>query len=103
MTPAEITILCLVYVATLVLAQRGAAFVVPDQQEVAFLAAAVICGVVAGYLYAGRERRPATKGVIFPAAAPLAVLALVVGMMTQLLWQPFVSPAISLAIGGSSR
>jgi hypothetical protein len=99
MTPAEITILCLVYVASLVLAQRGSAFVVPDQQEIAFLVAAVICGSIAGYMYYGRERRPAGKGVIFSAAAPLAVLALVVGMMTQLLWQPFVSPAISLTVG----
>src|SRR4051794_29160552 len=100
MTPAEITILCLVYVATLLLAQRGCAFVVPEQQEIAFGVAGLLCGLLAGYLYYGRERRGASKGVVFSAAAPMAVLALVVGMVTQLLWQPFDSPAIALTIGG---
>ena len=96
MTPAEITIITLVYVATLVLGQRATAFVLPDQQEVGFLIAGVATALVAGFMYGMRERRKAPIGVIFSAAAPMAVLALVVGMLTQLLWQPFVYPEVSL-------
>jgi hypothetical protein len=97
MTPAEITILALVYVATLLLAQRGAAFVFPDAQEIGFAAAAIVGSLLAGFLYHSRERRDPTKMVIFSAGATMAVLALVVGELTQLLWQPFLYPSISLA------
>jgi hypothetical protein len=96
MTPAEITIVSLVYVATLLLAQRGAAFVFPDLQEVGFLVAVVVGSMLAGFLYYGRERRDPSKAVVFAVAAPMAVLALVVGQLTQLLWQPFLHPLISL-------
>src|SRR5262245_35771788 len=95
MTGAEITIVSLIYVATLLLTQRGAAFVVP---EVGFLAAAFVGSVLAAFLYYGRERRTAPKMVMFTVGAAMAVLSLVIGTLTQLLWQPFMHPPISLAV-----
>jgi hypothetical protein len=102
MTPAEITIVCLVYIATLLLGQRGAAFVLPDAQEIAFLLAAVIASAVAGYLYYSRERKRASVGVVFSVAGPMAVLAIVLGQLTQLLWQPFTYPLVALAAGAGA-
>ena len=96
MTRPEMIIVSLVYVAVLLLAQRGAAFVFPDFQEIGFLVAVLVGSLVAGFLYYGRERREASKAVVFSAAVPMAVLALVVGQVTQLLWQPFLYPTISL-------
>src|SRR5436309_2630423 len=98
MTPAEVIVLCFVYVATLILGQRAAAFLLPEAQEFGFLLAAVVGSLTAGVLFHARERRKAPWVIVFSAAAAMAVLALVVGEVTQLLWQPFVFPHISLPV-----
>src|SRR5580765_6812608 len=98
MTPAEVIVLCLLYVATLILGQRVAAFVVPAAQEIGFLLAAVVGGLTASVLYYHRERKRAPGVIVFATGAYMAVLAIVVGLLTQLIWQTMVFPYISLPI-----
>jgi hypothetical protein len=98
MTPAEVIVVCFVYVAVLILGQRAAAFLLPEAQEIGFVLAAVVGSLTAAVLYHSREKRRAPWVIIFGAGAYMAVLALVVGMATQLLWQPFLFPSISLPV-----
>src|SRR3954462_12385836 len=98
MTPAEVIVLCFVYVATLVLGQRAAAFLLPEGQEIGFLLAAVVGSLTAAILYHHRERKRAPRLIVFAVGASMAVLAIVAGMVTQLIWQAFLFPAISLPI-----
>jgi hypothetical protein len=96
MTAPEMLIVSLVYVATLLLAQRAFAFLLPDFQEIAFVVATLAGAVVAGVLFHRREKRRASKLVVFSVGATMAVLGVVVGELSQLLWQPFNFPSISI-------
>ena len=98
MTPAEMFIVALVYVGTLLVVQRAAAFVLPDMQEICFAVAAVVGSILAGFLYHRRRKRAAPAMVVFSAGSVMAVLALVVGELSQLLWQPFSRPFMVLTI-----
>jgi hypothetical protein len=101
MTPSETTILSLVYVASLLLAQRLIAFVLPDLQEISFFLAALAGSLTAAVFYYKRKKKPAPRFVIFNAGAVMGVLALVVGMVTQLLWQSLNHPIISLPLAAA--
>lgn len=100
MTPAEMFIISIVYVASLLLSQRVAAVVVPDFQEIAFLVAGAGAMLTAGWMYYRRERRVAPAVVPFSVGAVCALLALVVGMAIQLVWQPIAYPMIALPLVG---
>src|SRR5688572_20193171 len=98
MTRAELTIISLVYIAVLVLVMRATSLMFPTAQETGFAVAAVAASVAAGLLYQRRESRRAPTDAKLTIAVLLAVLAVVVGLVTQVLWHSMVRPAIALPI-----
>jgi hypothetical protein len=98
MNGPELTIVALAYAAALLLGQRVAAATVGGAQELGFAVAAVAGSLAAALLYYRRTDRRPPASVVFAAGAVQAVLAVALGMFTQLLWQPLTWPVVELPV-----
>ena len=88
----ELAIVGLVYVAALVLGQRGVATIAPTAQEIGFAIAAVAGGITAAVLHQRRTRDRATASAKLGVGVMMALLAVVVGFVTHILWQSTLRP-----------
>jgi hypothetical protein len=93
MSPPELTIIALIYIATLLLGQRLTALFAPIG-EVGFILAAVIASLTAAVLYHRRSKHRAPAEVKLTVGGMLAVLAVLVGMMAQEIWQSLWFPVV---------
>ena len=94
----ELAIVGLVYVAALVLGQRMSALIFPSAQEIGFAVAAIAGSVTAVMLYQRRARERAPTRVKLSTGLLMAVLAVIVGFCTYILWRSTLRPMISLPI-----
>ncbi|MEO6436545.1 MAG: hypothetical protein ABIP55_12410 [Tepidisphaeraceae bacterium] len=105
MTPAEMSIVCLVYAAALLLGQRLAAMVLSESHEAGFVVAAVAAALLAsaaGAVMTLRRlgpRRRILPPALLTAGAAMAGLTLILGMISQMLWQLMARPLLALIAG----
>jgi hypothetical protein len=98
MTPVELTIAVLAYVAALLLGQRGIAMAIPEAQEAAFAIATILAVGAAAALYFRRENTRAPASALLSLGGLLAIAAIAAGMFSQLMWSSTAAPAITLPI-----
>ena len=94
----ELAIVGLVYVAALVLGQRGVAMIAPTAQEIGFAVAAVAGGVTAAILHQRRARDRAPTSAKLAVGLLMALLAASVGFTTYTLWSSTLRPQLWLPI-----
>ena len=97
----ELAIVGLVYVAALVLGQRGVATIAPSAQEIGFAMAAVAGGVTAAILHQRRTRERASGATKLAVGVLMALLAVVAGFVTHILWQSTLRPEIWLPVAAA--
>jgi hypothetical protein len=98
MSGPELAIIALIYIATLVLGQRGAGLLVPTAQEIGFAIAAIAGSVTAATFYQRRHRERASATVKVQVGLLMALLAVIVGFTTFVLWRSTLRPTFTLPI-----
>ena len=98
----ELAIVGFVYVAALVLAQRGVATIAANAQEIGFAIAAIAGGVTAAVLHQRRTRDRAAARTKLVVGLLMATLAVVVGFVTHVLWQSTLRPQLWLPVAAAA-
>src|SRR5690349_2556198 len=101
MSRPELAIVALIYIATLVLGQRGAGLAIPTAQEIGFAIAAIAGSVTAAIFYQRRHRERAPAAVKLQVGLLMALFAVIVGFTTFVLWRSTLRPMITLPIAAA--
>src|SRR5688572_29519904 len=98
MTPPELAIVVLIYVATLLLGHRAIGVIAPELQEIALALAPILAVTAAALLYYRREQQRPAASVLITVGGVLAIATMMVGMFSYVMWQSWFMPIPALGI-----